>query len=263
MECIQLNKCFNSLKEIDLECSMINNCVKPDFLGNITDNLSQNLTSLNHSVNNFWSGSFYLFFLPLIFTLLLILFLKFMPNIKKFIKKKQADFGRVEVWFLMNNKRIKERMIKIDEFNNFQFKGGRYSMEKMSHFIIGYRNNIPVFFYDKNFILPLIIEKHKINDEIKKQYAKAGIKLTDTDISGIGVKLEPTILDLVYKKKLISDLYSIVKDDGMNKVVIWALIILGVFLALYYTGMLEPILQTIGINISKPINTTIVNATTR
>lgn len=206
---------------------------------------------------------FYMFFLPIIACLILFLLVKFLPSIKKWFVKILGNFGFIEIWFINTNRRINVKMIKLDEFSNFSFKGGKYSLEKMSHFIVGYKNNIPVFLYDRNFILPLVIQKQKINDEIRKQYDKLGLKLTDSEVSAISIKLEPTILELVYSKKLISDLYSVVKDDKMEKMIIYVLIGCAVIGVLYYTGMLEKLLDMVGIHLTSSTATNVTtNATT-
>lgn len=235
--------------------------------------ISENLTALTNSHNLTLSEKvaevtlkipydtiFYMFFLPILACLILFLVIKFMPSIKKWFIKQLGNFGYIEIWFINTNRRINVKMIKLDEFSNFSFKGGKYSLEKMSHFIVGYKNNIPVFLYDRNFILPLVIQKQKINDEIRKQYEKLGLKLTDTEVSAISIKLEPTILELVYSKKLISDLYSVVKDDKMEKMLIYILIGCAVIGLLYYTGMLEKLLDMVGIHIGN--SATLTNATT-
>jgi hypothetical protein len=206
---------------------------------------------------------FILFLIPVICMIILFIILKNWNQIKDYIKKIQSNYGYILILMLGNNKRIKEVMVKLDEYNSFMFKKKKYSLESMSHFIIGYRNNIPVFFYQENFILPLVIEKSKINETIRKAYKN--VKLTDNEVNAIGIKFDPQILELVYRKKLIQDLYASVKDTGNSTFIMWALIIFGGILVLYFTGLLEPLLAQIGIhlpnntgNVTNAINTTIV-----
>lgn len=238
--------------------------VKMVILQNITMIDLHNITNyINKIPANNYHLFFYQFLLPLMFCLIVFLYITFKVTIDRFIKNKFANFGYVQIWYIKTNRRINIKMIKLDEFGNFHIGKKRYSLERMYHFVIGYRENIPVFMYDSTFILPLVIEKKKIDDKIKAEYKKAGIDLKDTDVSGISIKLEPQILELVYKKKLISDLYSSVKTN--DSILLWILIAIGVIAVLYFTGALEPILNALGIHlhpVTQATNSTISNITT-
>jgi len=201
---------------------------------------------------------FLYFFLPLLIFIIIFLVMK---NKEYFINKfeqKITNYNYIIIFMRTNNLKLHKKIVKLSKYNTFTIGEERYSLEKMQHFIIGYLNNIPIFLFDKNFIMPLVITKEKVNDAIKKDYKKAGITLTDNEISAISMKIEPIILETVYSKKLISDLYSITTDTGMKKVLIWALIIIAGLIILYYTGLLQQILSMLGINITPSVvhNTT-------
>ena len=240
---------------------MINDTINKGMINlhNITIGASNTITSVPEHTYKFF---FLYFFIPLLTGLIIIVFVKFKSEIQLWIKRKFANFGYVEIMMLNTNKRLKSKMIDLDEFNTFKFNSKRYSLEKMQDFVFGYRDNIPVFLYDTNFIMPLTINKVKINKEIEKRYKEMGIELTQPEISAIGIKLEPTILELVYSKKLISDLYSIMRDDNWQKILIWALLGIGIIAVLYYTGALDQILGAFGIHLHPVVNAVNQTATT-
>jgi len=191
---------------------------------------------------------FYWFLLPLLLLFSIILLIKyrkiFIDKFLKFIGKR----GYIRIFMILNNKKMRMKYVKLDMFNNFKIGKRKYTLEKLQDFIIAYdKNNFPIFLFDINFILPLTITKKKINAEIKKQL---GYYEKD-EINAISMKLDTSILYTVYDKKLISDLYSISGSDDMKKKLFWAVIIIVGLVILYYTGLLEIIMNFLGVDISQ------------
>jgi len=193
---------------------------------------------------------FYWFFVPIIIILILILIWKFKETIKFLIVSRLAKRGYIRIKYIMPNKRIIEKLKKLDKFNTFKFKKKRYVLEKMHDYIIGYdKYGIPIFMYDNNFIIPLKISKKAIDEQLKQSLKDSDIEVTDDLISEFSLKIEPSIFQIVYDKKLISDLYSLSTGDDIKKMLIWVFggIILLIFL--YYTGLLAKILEFVGVKI--------------
>ena len=129
-------------------------------------------------------------------------------------------------------------------------------MEKVTNFIIGYdKNSLPVFMYDVNFILPLSITKEKLSKEIRLQ-----LQITDIDkISALNLRLDSSILNLVYDRKLLSDLYSISSSSEFKQKLIWIILIMAGLVIAYYTGVLDWLLSFLGM---EPISSNTGTATT-
>ena len=202
-------------------------------------------TSNNFSCNNGISYLFNWFFLPIIIILILLLLLKFSEEIKIKFLLYFSKRGFVRIHYIKENKKLISKLKRLDQYNTFDFKKRKYVLEKMYDFIIGYdKYNFPIFMYDFQFILPLTIDKKSIDYKISESL---GIKKGDKDysdkISQINMKIDSTILKLVYDKKLMSDLYSISGDSDLRKKILYAvggLILLGF---LYYSGYLEKIIN--------------------
>jgi len=183
---------------------------------------------------------FYYFFVPVIIMFILFIILLLKKRIGLFWEQKKLKFGYIKILFIDTNKQIKIKLVKLDKFNKFEYKKGNYSLEKMQNFVLGYEKNIPIFLYDKNFILPLVVTKRKIDIEIKKQLPT----LKTAEISAINMTIEPQILKTVYDKKLLSDLYSISgSSEAFKTKIFWAIIGFTGLIILYYTGYLEKIIS--------------------
>ena len=212
---------------------------------------------------------FYFFMIPLLIGLLLIIFIRYKDYFMINVLKIYAKRGFIRIYMIQENRRIKPKLIKLDKFNNFKIKNRTYSLEKMFDFLLGYdKFGFPTFLYDYQFILPLYITKQKITDTIKHQLGdyidekskdkKGNINknVKDDLISAISMKLDSSILNMVYTKKLISDLYSISGDVDFKKKLMIGLGIIALLIFLYYTGYLESILNMVGIEMPKSATAT-------
>lgn len=200
----------------------------------------------------FCKGNYLDFFLFVLLPIILVLILLFMLLFRNQLKTKFmlyfADRGYVRIWFLKENKKLISKLVKLDKYNMFDIKKRRYTLEKMHDFIIGYDEyNFPIFLYDHQFIIPLKIDKNKVNEIIKTQFNLEGVEPIEQDefISQITMSIDSSILKLVYDKKLMSDLYSISKGSLIESRWFW--VIVGVILLgfLYYTGYLEKIINMV------------------
>ncbi len=109
--------------------------------------------------------------------------------------------------------------------------------------------------YDVNFILPLSITKEKLSKEIRLQ-----LQITDIDkISALNLRLDSSILNLVYDRKLLSDLYSISSSSEFKQKLIWIILIMAGLVIAYYTGVLDWLLSFLGM---EPISSNTGTATT-
>lgn len=194
---------------------------------------------------------FYWFMLPLIFIIILLIILRFKEEIKLRFMFFFSKRGYIKIYYILTNKKIKERLKKLDKFNNFQIGKRKYNLDKMHDFIIGYdKYNFPIFMYDVNFILPFKMEKKTIDETITQQYNLEELKIEDKNeiISQIIMKIDSSILKTVYDKKLISDLYSISSGDiDLRKKIYIGIGIFILLIFMYYTGLLDQILSYVGL----------------
>lgn len=222
---------------------------KTYFLKNIGDGISSVFTGDKSDIPCMlpFSTIFYYFLLPLLIGLIILLLLKYKTFVlnKFYYKKFLGNKGYIKIILLLTNRRLKEQMVKLDKYNNFKIGKRTYSMEKVQNFIIGYdKNSIPVFMYDINFILPLRITKEKLTSEIKSQ-----LDITEEKtINALTMKLDSSILNLVYDRKLLSDLYSISSSNEFKQKLIWVVIIMMGLAIAYYTGLLDWGLNFLGID---------------
>jgi hypothetical protein len=201
---------------------------------------------------------FYYVLAPLLFGLILIWLMVFKESIRIKWFKYFGGKGYIRVMMKLENERVRSKIIKLDKFNNFNFpnvKSRLYSLEKMYNFVFGYdKYGFPIFLFDVNFILPLRIDNKTLTDEIKSQ-----LGITEPEkISAVTMKLDSSIYHTVYDKKLISDLYSISGSDKWKEMLLWAGIIGFGLIVLYYTGLLDIILGTVGINTHAVANATVI-----
>lgn len=188
------------------------------------------------------------FFLPLLSILGLILLFKYRDVIEEYLLNIFSKSGFIKICMIQDNKNIKEKLIKLDKYNNFKFKNRKYNLDKMTEFIIGYQKNMPVFIYSFRFIFPMKMEKIKIEDEIKRALKKSGIEnddmIIEEKIQALVLKIDSSTLNLVYDKKLLSDLYSISSGDSeLRNKIFWAVVISIGLIVSYYTGLLDIVLS--------------------
>lgn len=220
-----------------------------DYLSNIYNISLEKLQQGNQIITDCsipYDNIFKFFFLPLIIVLILLVLLKYIEPIKLYFLSIFRKRGYIKIMFWLPNRTIKEKIIKLDNFDNFSFKNRKYNLNKMWDFLQGYdKQGFPIFFYDYQFILPLKITKKKITKEIKEQ-----LNITDDEeISAIEMQLESSILHTVYSKRLLSDLYSISKGNIFDQKLIYILLGIAVLIVLYYTGLLDKILDFLGIKV--------------
>lgn len=241
------------MDKINLGVGAINqtkNFLKDSFIPIIKENTVCNVDTY---------GIFLWWILPCLLFLIILLIIRnrnyFLVKWFKF----QSQRGLIKIILRRENKNLKEFLVKIDTYGNFKFKKRRYTLENLQDFIIGYdKHKFPVFFYDYQFILPLEITKTKIDNELKKILKNMGIpkKEQEEKISQFAMAINPAMLDLVYSRKLMSDLYSISRDENTKKILIFAIIGIALLIILYYTGLPESLLGFFGVDISTPSTAT-------
>lgn len=183
-----------------------------------------------------------------------IIVLWFRNELKVYFEKQLMKHNYIKIWIIGDNKHIKEKMIQLDEFNNFTFKGRKYSLDDLRNYVIGYIKGVPVIMYDKRFILPLTI-----NDYLLTEESKRALGITDEvlnadktgqlkhKISALYLKIDSSVVGIVYKKKLLSDLYDM-GDGNIDAIWYWmgGAFLLVLFI-LYVTGSLDPVLVKMGV----------------
>lgn len=175
--------------------------------------------------------------------------------------KTLAKAGYIKILFVKPNKRLIETKIRLDMYNNFEIgnfitkkvKNRKFNLDKLWDFCIGYdKDNLPVFMFDYNFVLPLKIEQVEIEKSIKKSLVEAGMEEAEIEkkINAVMLKIDSQVLHLVYKKKLISDLYSTVKDSDMRKTMLYVIGGIILLVILYYSGILYELLKYVGLDVA-------------
>lgn len=219
-------------------------------------------TYITDSVCNMKFDEILIYFLiPIIVILIFLLILKYKDFLLNLFYTKISKRGYIKILYRLPNMKIKEHFVKLDGYNNFTLGKGKnkrkYSLEKMYNFIFGYdKYNFPIFLYDYSFIFPLILTKTKINKKIVESLKEAGIRQEDIkteDISAVSMKIDSSILHTVYDKKLLSDLYTISKSSEIRDKIMWVLVITGLLIVAYYTGILEKVLAFLGIDLNATI----------
>lgn len=181
-----------------------------------------------------------------VWLLILILIFIFRNSIKEKIQQTKGNLGYLKIWMKLENQKIKEKLIKIDQFKNFTFKGSSFNLDKMQTFIYGYdKNNVPIFLYDKNFIIPLKVDRIEVTNEITKLLNDAGIEKTEEWVEAIMLRIDSSTYNMAWDRKLLKDLYDISK----NKPDIWKYIIIAVIAVVIFilvqTGALQEFLNNI------------------
>lgn len=188
--------------------------------------------------------------LPFLILGLMLVIIRYKDFFIDRVLKIKSNKGYIKIILRRENKVLKEFLVKVDTYGNFTFGKRRYTIENLQDFIIGYdKHRFPVFFYDYQFILPLTLTKKTIDANLTKLLKpglKDGEKLEDK-ISEFSMKINPSILDLVYSRKLMSDLYSISGSIEMKEKLIYIGLAVAGIIALYYTGLLAIIFGFFGI----------------
>ena len=217
-------------------------------IGNFTrifyENTGEHITNIIPYLNSI----FIFLILPVILILILFLALKYKTEIKVYLDKHNAKKGRIKIKEIQANKHIKNKYIKLDEYNNFSIGKRKYNITEIEKYIIGYENTIPTFLVYQNLIVPLLVDNISISKEIETAFNLDKEK-DKIDFRAVILKINPQTLDLVYTRKLLSDLYSISKspNEFLQKYFIYILIGGGVLL-MWYLGYLDDILcQILGI----------------
>lgn len=194
---------------------------------------------------------FYWFFLPLIIGLIIILILIFKKRLKELFDRFLLKRGWVKIIHIGQNKNINVKLIKLDKYSSFTFRKRRYTLNKMNEFFIGYSKGSPVYIFSENFVLPLIIDKDNIKESLIKSFKDSGIEVNNNKIESLSLKIDSEVLEEVYKRKLISDLYSISKGElEFKKIALYIGAGILLFIILYYTGLLEKILGFLGFSLN-------------
>jgi len=160
--------------------------------------------------------------------LLLLVILKYKKFFMHLIRWNQARRGFVHIMYRLPNKRIVDKFKELDKYNNFKIKNCLHSLDKMHDYIFGFdKKNFPVFLYDKHFILPLKLDTKTINEELKSDYKiETGEDLTKTELQVLKLKIDSSVLETVYDRKIIQDLYK----EPLDKTYLF--IVLGVVIAI-------------------------------
>jgi len=207
---------------------------------------------------------FYLFLLPILLIILGIIAYVFRAKIKEkwtiFLLKN--NFIKIKI--INENKNIKTKYILLDKFNNFKLKNRKYCLEDINKYIIGYEKGVPLLMFDKRFIFPLIVNEMLIEKEVLKTMGfknkndlneEQKQKLKE-NISALYLSVDSSLLNIIYDKKLLDDLYNASGDDSLRKILIIAGIGILILIVLYYTGMLDQILGFLGVESTTPPPTT-------
>lgn len=158
----------------------------------------------------------------LLFLLLIFLFRK---QIKNKIDHTKGNMGYIKVWVKLSNQKIKEKLIRVDEHNNFNFKKGKYNNSKLQDFVIGYdKNNIPIYFYNQGFVFPMKNVKVEITDKIKQKLIDADLPHDDETIQAFEYLIDANMFYTAWDRKLMRDLYDASKKVSMD---MWKWIAIG------------------------------------
>lgn len=220
------------------------------FFGNTTQTIWTK--SNEFACDGTYENTFYYFLLPLLLFIICLVLIRYKTEIKLKFMTFFSKRGYIKILFIKQNKKMKEKLVKLDTYNNFSFEKRKYNLDKMYDFIVGYdKYNFPIFMYDVNFIIPLKMEKKEIDEMIRNQLLEIGVSEEDIKetISQIILKIDSSVLQTVYDKKLLSDLYSITSADvDFKKKMIYIIGGLIILAFLYYTGYLDKILAYLGFN---------------
>lgn len=203
-----------------------------------------------------YSNLFFFIILPLIF-LVIVLWIMFNQKlIKKIIEDWKLKNNYIKIKMIGENKSIKTHLILMDKYNKFNFNERSYTLEDIQKYVIGYEKGKPLLLYDKRFIFPLVLSEYTVKQEAMKE-----LGLTDEDlekditgelknkINALYLKVDSALLNTVYRKKLISDLYDASKEMKIDPMIYYIGFGVIALVVLYLTGALEPILESLGVNL--------------
>ena len=203
----------------------------------ITNDIICSMSSWN------WFEIFWFFLLPIAICIIGFVALMNKDYITNLIESWYIKRGYIKIFIMSNSKRLHTSIKKLDKYKRFKIGKKSFSLEEMENYIFAYdKKNVPIFLYHEDFVLPFTIDEKEITEEIKKAY-----NLTDNDkdkISAVKMRIDSSILGMIYDKKLLSDLYDTTVSDAFKEKMVWVVLgALGLVIA-YYTGMID---QLIGI----------------
>lgn len=219
------------------------------------DGMTEKVTEVYNGVHPYINDIFMYIILPALVVCVLYFLIIYKKQFLVWKDKHLANKGFIRIKVLQDNNHINTKMIKLDSYNNFTYKSKTYNLDKIQNYIIGYENNIPTILFYHKWIIPLMIRDINIEKTIVKDlgYTADDLKsLSESKITELKVKIksiilktDSTMLNLIYSKKLISDLYNVSMDNSMNPTLL-KILIGGCGLALlWYTGYLDIILDKI------------------
>jgi len=201
---------------------------------------------------------FFFFFIPIIIFISMIWTFFNWKKIKKFIEKYKLKNNYIKVKIISENKNIVTKLVLMDKYNKFSFKDRDYTLEDLQKYVIGYEKGTPFLLYDKRFIFPLVLSEYTVKLE-----AMSELGLTEKDletdskgllkekINALYLKVDSALLNIVYRKKLISDLYDVSKEHKIDPMIIYVAGGVIVLIVLYFSGALTPILESLGVTMGQ------------
>ena len=226
-----------------------------DSIRVIYDGIAENVVTTYNNVEPYIGSIFNYIILPSLVIMALYWLVTYKSNFMAWLDKVRGSRGYVRIKIMMDNNHIKTKMVKPDRFNNFALMGKTFNLDKIQNYILGYENNIPTILFHHKYMIPLMVRDMDIDAEILDSLGytaddiasldEKGIENLKGKVKAISLRIDSTILNIVYTKKLISDLYSAVEDSGFNKSLLkWAVIGIGLFIA-YKTGHLQQLFDQI------------------
>lgn len=224
-----------------------------EYIFNSIEPVKENIVSFNYVM------FLYGFLLPIILIILGLLFLSFKKQVLEYIENIKLKNNYIKIWMIGNNKHIKVKTILMDKYNTFRLNKKKYVLDDLRSYIIGYIKGIPVLLFDSRFIFPLTLNEYTIKKEILNnmgikeddisQLTNKEKQLLEFNIKALYMRVDSSLLDTVYSKKLISDLYDASSDFKIDPIMIYAGLGLLVFALLWFTGIIPQILTDFGVNI--------------
>ncbi|GAG92753.1 unnamed protein product [marine sediment metagenome] len=97
-----------------------------------------NIQSVVDSVCTLDANNILNFFLfPIIIILLLFLTIKYKEQLSNIYFKYFSKRGYIKILFRLPNRQMREKLKKLDQYNNFKIGKRKYSLEKLYHFTTG------------------------------------------------------------------------------------------------------------------------------
>lgn len=227
-----------------MDYTNFNFTVGTERINEITNSVICNMSSLNYF------DLFIYLIIPILITIFGLILLLNKEKFQKWIESKYISSGYIKILYVNNSKRGKYKILPLDKYKNFTFGTGKkkkmYSLQEMEKYIAWYdEKNTPVFLYKENFILPFIIDDISLTKQIKEEFELEDDIDSESKIPALKMMLEPNVLNMIYDKKLLSDLYDTSVSDQFKEKLVWALLIgIGLIIA-YYTGLIDKIFTMI------------------